>query len=434
MNNLSAQTNVTITQMSYITGGQIPNNGTIEIDSGGSSSIQFAVTVTSPNGNGYVTVYTKKGSQYPENEETAPEYVPSGFTHHLISKSITLHSHQFNSSGGTLYAEFEKNGLKYKSSTYSIVVNTASDPDSDGDGVPDSQDNCPNESGPVSNNGCPIATCNIGVPDNRSVNHITSNSANISWNSVTNASSYHTQYKKSTSGSFTNSSFSSSLSRNLSNLDPNTTYHWRVRAKCSNGAYDNWSTVESFTTLKECKDNETIYDDVDSQESEIIEVSNNIISFSKIKSGANVEYSAGNQISLSAFPTWIGGNFEVESGATFRAYIKGCSSTSSKTTTTSKKRIIEDESNTKTLNKADYLFTKEGLNIYPNPAKEFFKVASKKLIKSYILINPLNKVISNKKVDTSNFEVSIQNIPTGIYFLKVKFTDGKTVTKKIVKN
>lgn len=36
---------------------------------------------------------------------------------------------------------------------------TYSNPDTDGDGVPDSQDDCPNESGPASNDGCP------GEPD-----------------------------------------------------------------------------------------------------------------------------------------------------------------------------------------------------------------------------------------------------------------------------
>lgn len=30
------------------------------------------------------------------------------------------------------------------------------EPDSDGDGVPNSQDNCPNQAGPASNNGCPL--------------------------------------------------------------------------------------------------------------------------------------------------------------------------------------------------------------------------------------------------------------------------------------
>ncbi|MEH6680635.1 MAG: T9SS type A sorting domain-containing protein [Sediminicola sp.] len=35
---------------------------------------------------------------------------------------------------------------------------TVPNPDSDGDGVPDNQDNCPSQAGPASNNGCPLPT------------------------------------------------------------------------------------------------------------------------------------------------------------------------------------------------------------------------------------------------------------------------------------
>lgn len=39
----------------------------------------------------------------------------------------------------------------------SASVSVLTPPDSDGDGVPDSSDNCPNQSGPASNNGCPVS-------------------------------------------------------------------------------------------------------------------------------------------------------------------------------------------------------------------------------------------------------------------------------------
>jgi PKD repeat protein len=46
---------------------------------------------------------------------------------------------------------------------HDVVVTAASSPppppaDTDGDGVPDSQDQCPNQASPASNNGCPVNT------------------------------------------------------------------------------------------------------------------------------------------------------------------------------------------------------------------------------------------------------------------------------------
>ncbi len=40
-----------------------------------------------------------------------------------------------------------------------ICLGDCEDPDSDGDGIPDAEDDCPNEVGPASNNGCPEAEC-----------------------------------------------------------------------------------------------------------------------------------------------------------------------------------------------------------------------------------------------------------------------------------
>lgn len=58
--------------------------------------------------------------------------------------------------------------VKYAGLTKTLIYNYPN-LDSDGDGVLDSQDNCPNESGPASNNGCPgeLDTDGDGVPDSQ---------------------------------------------------------------------------------------------------------------------------------------------------------------------------------------------------------------------------------------------------------------------------
>jgi len=129
------------------------------------------------------------------------------------------------------------------------VTYNFNDPDTDGDGIPDSQDSCPKQPGPASNNGCP-ETCSLSPPSTLTTSAITYNSATLNWSSVSGNNGYHSQYKKNAGSTWTTiSPSSSSLSQSISNLEPNTQYNWRVRSRCSNGGYGSYSTVVNFNTL-----------------------------------------------------------------------------------------------------------------------------------------------------------------------------------------
>ena len=69
----------------------------------------------------------------------------------------------------------------------------------------------------------------------------------LSWNSVTNATSYTLQYSTSASFATNTQSVTTSLSSNISGLSYNTTYYWRVKA-FDGTAFSAWSAVRSFTT------------------------------------------------------------------------------------------------------------------------------------------------------------------------------------------
>jgi hypothetical protein len=426
LNNLLAQTAVSVYNMQNVTTGtQIPNNGTIEIESGSDSRIQFLIDISSPNGNGYVTVYTKRGSQYPANGVTVQEYVPSGWTLFTTSKDITLNANQFDSSGGFLYAEFEKNGLKYTSNTYNIVVNTTTDPDTDGDGVPDSQDNCPNEAGPASNNGCPGTTCSLPPPSYRVVNNITSNSAKLNWNAVSGAVTYNILYKKNTdSSSSWLSEGSVDLSLNIVNLESNTIYNWMIQPKCPNGVYSNYSTIENFTTLHACQDNITITQNVNSGQTDNQSAQNTITATNSIHNGAIANYDAGTTVFLKP-------GFHAKSGSNFRAFIEGCSQGAQKSINTFEK--IETQNST--LNKEKIADDSTNfIKVYPNPTNGLFKISSKETIVQYTILNQFNRILLNKKLSQNVIQVDIQNLPKGIYIIKLKLNNGEISTKKIIKN
>ncbi len=298
-------------------------------------------------------------------------------------------------------------------------------PDSDGDGVPDARDSCPNQSGPASNNGCPRATCSLSAPLQRATTNITATSASISWNTVSGNNGYNSQYKKNTSSSWTTiSSNSSSTSQNISNLEANTLYNWRVRTRCSNGQFGRWSSPVNFTTLDGCEENKTLANTVTGFE--LTEVSNTILSLSSIENNANVTYSAGLSISLKAKTNT---NFHAKRGSKFLAKIEGCTPTTTSSKNTSSK---EKDKNINSVTKIE-----DSITLYPNPTQEIVNIASKASISSWILYNTIgiNRLQGKAKISKLNaFSLNLNGYANGLYLLHIKLENGDIVIKKIIKN
>src|SRR5690606_27418164 len=72
-------------------------------------------------------------------------------------------------------------------------------------------------------------TCN--TPTGLNASNITVNSVNLSWTSVSGASSYLIEYRLSGSGTWSQSG-SATNSLSLVSLLPNSTYEWKVRTVC----------------------------------------------------------------------------------------------------------------------------------------------------------------------------------------------------------
>lgn len=91
-------------------------------------------------------------------------------------------------------------------------------------------------------------TCNASTPSGRSSN-ASSNSATLSWNSISNIDHYNVRYRPTSSSSW---SYKYSLSTNsvsLTGLSSGTNYEWQIRAKCPDGSASEYADGEStFTT------------------------------------------------------------------------------------------------------------------------------------------------------------------------------------------
>jgi hypothetical protein len=206
-------------------------------------------------------------------------------------------------------------------------------------------------------------------------------------------------------------------------LEASTLYNWRVRTRCSNGQYGNWSTTVNFSTLDGCPEHKTLTNTVTGFE--LTEVSNTITSFSNIENTANVTYSAGQKIILSANTNT---GFHAKSGSNFLAKIEGCTSTNSS-------KNINTKQQGESLYKA--LKVEDDVTLYPNPTSGLVNITSKTSITSWSLYNAVgvNRLQGQAEISKLNaFSLNLNGYANGLYMLRLQLDNGTIVIKKIIKN
>jgi len=76
------------------------------------------------------------------------------------------------------------------------------------------------------------------------------------------------------------------------------------------------------------------------------------------------------------------------------------------------------------------------LKIYPNPCKtgQVTLEMNAQEIDEVRLINIAGEKVLQKRMEfgTNRYQLKLENVPNGIYFMRVKTTDNKTVVKKLV--
>lgn len=151
-------------------------------------------------------------------------------------------------------------------------------------------------------------------------------------------------------------------------------------------------------------------------------VSNLITASSAINNNIVVNFRA-NQIILKPGFT-VSGNTSGE----FRAYIDPCvnNSAAMSSNTIEDNTVLDDTEN-----------KEEGSSIivYPNPSNGVFKIGIKNVQNGLILITNLygSTVFEKEFKNQSDFEINMENQPTGIYILKVLF-ENIVYTSQLIKN
>ena len=74
----------------------------------------------------------------------------------------------------------------------------------------------------------------------------------------------------------------------------------------------------------------------------------------------------------------------------------------------------------------------ERIVVYPNPASNYLHIGSNGEITNVRLINTIGQIVSDHNVGLSDFTLSTENLPKGVYFVNIKTENGTTTQKVII--
>ena len=80
----------------------------------------------------------------------------------------------------------------------------------------------------------------------------------------------------------------------------------------------------------------------------------------------------------------------------------------------------------------DYQKINNLVSISPNPAMNFFSIKSDQTISDLTIYNVNGVNIKEKKPNQKETMVEVSELPYGIYLVKLKLEDGKSISKKLV--
>jgi hypothetical protein len=73
------------------------------------------------------------------------------------------------------------------------------------------------------------------------------------------------------------------------------------------------------------------------------------------------------------------------------------------------------------------------INLHPNPANDIVTITSKNDFSKIELLNVTGQVLLSETVNDKTRQINLNDFSEGIYFVKVVYANGMSVTKKVVK-
>lgn len=78
-------------------------------------------------------------------------------------------------------------------------------------------------------------------------------------------------------------------------------------------------------------------------------------------------------------------------------------------------------------------FEQHTVEVYPNPAGSHIFINSNSDIEKLVVVNAIGQEVKNIEFAANNSPISLDELGRGVYFIRVRFSDGREAVKKILK-
>lgn len=226
------------------------------------------------------------------------------------------------------------------------------------------------------------------------------------------------------------------------NLNPNTTYEYKVKVWYNNGDISNrslWSQTSTFTTADACTDSLGLTAISNHPNRAEFNWSGNNYSFARLRI-RELGTSTWNTIGGNGiiFPTQTKTKFGLTPATSYEVQIRTWCSPNGGPWNSSWSSSINFTTQASSSKIAGNLKSVESLTIYPNPSRDLFNISFSSEKTQDIKINVINLVGEiiytenlQKFIGQYNKLINLESYTKGIYFLEIKTTDG-LINKKII--
>ena len=288
----------------------------------------------------------------------------------------------------------------------------------------------------------PTPTCSP-IPTNLAVSNITTSSATLTWNPVSGATAYDINFAISTNPTMWSYTLQTATPYTLYGLQANSTYLVRIRTRCSNNAFSDYSPITYFTTPNTASGCNTPTGLAASN----ITGTTALMTWNTVGGAINysLEYAATNN------PTyWITSTpntnafslYNLQTNTQYQVRVKtvcggGASSGYSS-------NLIFSTAASQTINGAfsPYIASKTNrantMDIAPNPTTGKFNVIFALTEQSTIdleLTDITGQLLRSEKLtlQEGQYPMDIQQLPSGVYFVRARINEKELLVKKVIK-
>jgi len=214
-------------------------------------------------------------------------------------------------------------------------------------------------------------------------------------------------------------------------------FRFRIRTDCSD--WSNWCCLAPLNAFAYTLTGDCIPSNPCDNYEDLIIITDDVLTGTTIEYLTYIDIEATNTIESGAISNYRASNsitlqpgFHAENGSLFHAYLDPCPEELNEAI-----RYSNDANNLPDRRNPDKKEANlnDKIKLYPNPTNNTLNISSTEDISYWELTNHFGRILNEEKINNKKrVQFNIQNLPTGIYFVKITLSNGEQIIKRAIKN